>query len=69
MQSKTFKGKDKFDLETQIHKWRSVNPHIVLKKRHPIEILPVEATRATFGSPIPEPQDTVSIRVDYEDPN
>jgi hypothetical protein len=42
MKSRTFDGKDDRDLEEQLWQWRSTNPNVVVKYKHPIERLPLE---------------------------
>jgi hypothetical protein len=65
MKSITFTGKDKYDLDQKVGKWLSDNTAITVKKKHPIEILSLVMSKPHFGKI--EAQDTVSIRIDYED--
>ena len=69
MQSKTFTGKDKFDLDQQIRNWQLANPHVAVKKIYPAEKLPIEITKSAASLAKKEAQNTFSIRVDYEDSN
>ncbi len=68
MKSKTFEGKDKFDLDQQVVAWRSANPKAVIKKTYPDENLPVHATKPTsmFAKKDPAPN-LIRRRIDYED--
>jgi hypothetical protein len=68
MKTITFRGKDTADLERQLWDLRQSNPKFVLKTKHPIERLPLEAKpvrkrpRAALQA-----QDSVSMSVDYTD--
>jgi hypothetical protein len=37
VKSKTFAGKDERDVENQILKWRANNPHVAVRKIHPVK--------------------------------
>ena len=37
MKSHTFAGKDEWDVQNQLLKWRANNPHAVIRKIHPIK--------------------------------
>jgi hypothetical protein len=66
MKSRTFDGKDDRDLEEQLWQWRSTNPNVVVKYKHPIERLPLEFRERKPGSKV-SAANLVSMRVDYED--
>jgi hypothetical protein len=66
MKTKTFTGRDDRDLAVQIQDWRSFNPHIVVKKQHPVERLDPTVTPVQKYAPLTR-QDTVSVKVDYEE--
>ena len=66
IKSKTFTGKHKSDLDRQIWHWRSANLHISVNKVHPIKDIPLRLHRPRVRLSTSNPQDRVSIKVDYE---
>jgi hypothetical protein len=66
VKTKTFTGKDERDLAIQIQDWKSFNPHIVVKKQHPIEKLDLTVPPVQKYAPLTR-RDTVSVRVEYEE--
>jgi hypothetical protein len=70
MESKTFTGKDQYDVDQQMWNWRSSNPNIKVVKAHPAEDLELRMRApAPNHRPIASPQDRVSVKVDYETSN
>lgn len=70
MESKTFVGKDQYDVDQQIWNWRNTNPHIKIVKTYPaVDLgLPMKTPVPNYG-PIASPQDRVSVKIDYETSN
>jgi hypothetical protein len=66
MESKTFTGKDQYDVDRQIWDWRQANPTIKVVKTHSAEEIPLRmrASSPNHG-PIPPAQDRVSVKVDF----
>ena len=69
MPSKTFEGKDKYDLDKQIWDWKSANPKVKELKRESIKSLPLTVTAPTMPYAKKESPNIVSIRIDYDDSN
>jgi len=66
MKAKTFTGRDERDLAIQIQDWKSFNPHIVVKKQHPVEKIDPTVPPVQKYAPLTH-RDTVSIKVEYEE--
>jgi hypothetical protein len=70
MESKTFTGKDQYDVDQLIWNWRQNNPSIKALKTHSPVALEQRMTAPTPNhGPIMPPQDMVSVTVDYENLN
>lgn len=65
MKSKTFEGKDEFDLDQQVFAWRLANPKALTEKTHPDEDLPVGVARRA-GTQKNSAPNLVRRRIDYE---
>jgi hypothetical protein len=65
MKTKIFQGKDTFDLDTKMWKWRDENPSIKIIKKHPDERLPLNSRLPGTGSLTAV--DVFKRQVDYED--
>jgi hypothetical protein len=61
MQTKTFRGKDKADIDEQVWEWKVDNPKIIVVETYPIERLPLRM------NPMQREPDQVSMRVDFEE--
>ena len=66
MQTKTFKGKDKADIDQQLWEWRLDNPKIKVLEVYPFERLPLEINPIRRFSEITA-ADQFSMRVDFEE--
>jgi hypothetical protein len=64
--TKTFTGKDSYDLDKQLWDWRSDNPLAVITKVHSDEALLLEMASVRYGEKILSP-DLVSRRIEYQD--
>jgi len=66
MKSKTFRGKDAYDLDKQEWDWRTANPSIKIINRHLDEQLPLNSRPVKPGTTLTA-DDTVERKIDYED--
>lgn len=63
-------GVDKYDVDQKIWNWRNANPTIKVIKTYPAETLPLHAKSPTANHARKgAPQDRLSVKIDYEQPN
>jgi hypothetical protein len=68
MESKTFEGKDRFDLDKKLWDWKLSKPDARIIETHSMKGLPARFNKSDSKfARIGPPPDLVSITIDYEE--